>query len=626
MRYEGTTVAGGERSRRQFGKILGVAACQSLGAQVESVAWVSDHVEIGIRQPDETTVVFSLERAAEDRPSYLEIGSLSLYYQGADLHPSLDNAIRRVAPRSLSKLRLERFGELIASDPDAGRATEPVPSPSEEEQRDYEAQALLATWGSPSVWSSFFAVAEVARSQLDSLDFFERCTFVQHCDFECLCVNPQLGVPSIPVVLYPWDDRVRRLGWPPWRRSGREEAMAQNQGGLVTTDLDERDVILGKGASKMAAALDSLQGQEVGDMVFCSNTCVPVVAGEDLESIVEEAKKKLDVPILFLTTTPQSMQSVFRDLLVQRRLDAEKSTDPGPKHLINLIGFANDLALTELEELLTAIGVEVNAALLPALDPELIDRMARAGLNVMHPNELWRGHYDQLSLESRIPAISPQAPFGRRGTLRWLHAIAAATGVETDVDLVLRPRLEENQQNWEKLRDRAASFRLGYILRDRDVRHLSDTAQSWGTPLLEATTEMGFSPEIHLVETGVKATTRAREELEELAQQLEVSIDIIGHGDRLDLERGLAASAPDAVYTEHFFDRRLSELGITAFSGQYFERGLQGAVRTLERLLHLCETPFSRRYGRYLRQGSSSAGLVSAFGVERSDEETERSS
>jgi len=54
----------------------------------------------------------------------------------------------------------------------------------------------------------------------------------------------------------------------------------------------------------------------------------------------------------------------------------------------------------------------------------------------------------------------------------------------------------------------------------------------------------------------------------------------------------------------------LSSTGKSRFTLQHFEVGLPGAIRTVERLVRICETPFYRRYRRHL--GRSRTGLRTA--------------
>ncbi|MBM4388108.1 MAG: hypothetical protein FJ088_10250, partial [Deltaproteobacteria bacterium] len=57
-----------------------------------------------------------------------------------------------------------------------------------------------------------------------------------------------------------------------------------------------------------------------------------------------------------------------------------------------------------------------------------------------------------------------------------------------------------------------------------------------------------------------------------------------------------------AFFSHHFFDWRLTQTGKASFSLQHFEKGLGGALRTLERLLIICRSEFYSRYKDYLKR------------------------
>ncbi|MEE8424464.1 MAG: hypothetical protein V3S11_01480, partial [Elusimicrobiota bacterium] len=56
-----------------------------------------------------------------------------------------------------------------------------------------------------------------------------------------------------------------------------------------------------------------------------------------------------------------------------------------------------------------------------------------------------------------------------------------------------------------------------------------------------------------------------------------------------------------AVYSDIFFDERITRAGKAQFSMRHFETGAEGAVRSLERLLGVCRLPFYKRYREYLK-------------------------
>ena len=76
------------------------------------------------------------------------------------------------------------------------------------------------------------------------------------------------------------------------------------------------------------------------------------------------------------------------------------------------------------------------------------------------------------------------------------------------------------------------------------------------------------------------------------------------------LRHRLAESEAAAFLSYQFFDWRLTEAGKAMFSIQHLEMGVPGAVRSLERLLQVCETSFYRRYSKHL--GRTAEGLRAA--------------
>ena len=51
-----------------------------------------------------------------------------------------------------------------------------------------------------------------------------------------------------------------------------------------------------------------------------------------------------------------------------------------------------------------------------------------------------------------------------------------------------------------------------------------------------------------------------------------------------------------AVYSDIFFDKRITRAGKNQFSMRTFEAGLNGALRSLERMVGLCRHDFYSRY------------------------------
>ncbi len=601
--FGGQIVSAGEVSRRAVSRLLGI---DTLGAPyvVSSVAWMDHALELAVETGGEEPLVLRIEARTPESRGLLLTDHLNLFVRGTEAPEAFVRRVAEAGARTLGHWTLERLAQLIGEDPEAGKPGLPVPPSADESDRP---RSLLDTWGDVDAYADFFAGGELSRSQLDSVDFSRLFRFIQHSDVECTQVNPATTTPIISLVTFPWSERLHRpLGQVP-RGQRRDDEQGGPADGMLTTDLDEDDVIMGnpdKLRNVLQYAVD--HGGEEPKPLFVSNTCVPAVTGEDVASVVDDIQESSGQQICYLTVSRRSMTTVFQELMVDRRKEAEERAGPPPPHAVNLIGFPSTPAVDELEQLLAAAGISVNTRFLPDVSPELVDRLPGAALNVRLVNRTWQHFVDQLSFESRTPHVAPTAPYGFEGTRTWLQEVAAAVELDRRVDDAWQRHAEPWEERWAALRRRAAGHRLGFVVRDSETFYLTTPGTSWGVPLVALLEEMGFGLDV-LVHVSDKETARenARAVKEQFAEPARHSIRAFDSF--AFLRHRLAQSEAAAFLSYQFFDWRLTEAGKATFSIQHFEMGVPGAVRSLERLLRVCETSFYRRYRKHL--GRTAEGL-----------------
>ena len=595
---EGRRIAAGARGRAWLARLLGV---ERTGGKhlVKAAAWVADHVEIAVQTGPNSEIVFLIEPPGTAEAPFVSVPGLVMRYRGKDLPPQLAAWIRAAALTRLAPLTIAQIADALHDDPELGDARQPFPSSATPHPAHQ-----LDTWGAEDAWADFLARGEIARGQLDSIDPSKLFRFVQHCDNECLEVNPYGVVPLVFLVDYPWLDRGRTVGETPKSHvpiaddpAGAPAALGE----MMTTDLDERDVIFGN-PGKVRAILE--QATSVEDpqkrILFFSNTCVPAVTGEDVESVVREFQRKSTTPLVYLTVTPKAMNDVFRDLLVTKRRKIEDAAPAADPCAVNLIGFASDRATAELSELLASFGVRVNTQIFPDLDLPRLERLPGASLNVFRPNQVWAHYYEQLCDGSRTAQVSPPAPVGPAGTRRWVKAVIEGLGMSFDA-AIFEAAAARQQAQWEIASSRTGNCRLGLVVRVGELHHLTDPAQTWGFPLLEFAREAGFGVDLILQANDLRA---GRVAADELARSIQPgpgwSLHVVQSFESL-MER-LEKSPCQAVLSHHFFDWRLSQCGKSRFSLQLLELGIAGGARSVERLTSLCANPFYGKYRRFLRR------------------------
>ena len=594
---KGRRLAGGEVSLIRFGYLLGLDATPE-PYKAKSVAWVADHVQISVGVSNTREVVFSITARKPEERAFVELEHVLVSYRGKEIPEQLMRLIKARATRRLGPARMDQIAEFLSSDPQLGEAG--LATPLDVKGRPNN---QLDTWGAVGAWADFFAGGEMARGQLDSIDPTKLFSFIQHCDNECLLVNPCGPAPLVSLVDFPWGNRVRTIGDKPVPRTGgNERPDGQPQvGEMMTTDLNEQDVIRGN-PKKIRDILEAATSRPNPDnkIIFFSNTCVPTVTGEDVESVVREFQKTSEVPLLYLTVTPKAMTDVFRDLLVNRRKRSEQEAPPPPPRTVNLIGYASDKPGIEVDALLTHFGVQINTHLLPDLDVEGLEKLAHAGLSVFRPNQVWQNYYEQLQDGTRTPYITPTSPFGWGLTRKWIGDILGALGDTVD-EAQWQAYAAPFAPEWERVKARAAGHRLGMIIRAEEIFYLSDPGQAWGIPLIETLQEAGFGLDIMLYVDDLANAKTLSDTITKLFTP--GSPHEVHAFHTLEAMNGrLMQTKCEAVLTHHFFDWRLSATGKNRFALQHFEMGIPGAIRTVDRLVDICETTFYRKYQRFLQR------------------------
>jgi hypothetical protein len=195
-------------------------------------------------------------------------------------------------------------------------------------------------------------------------------------------------------------------------------------------------------------------------------------------------------------------------------------------------------------------------------------------------------------------------PYGIRGTREWLSRAATAAGMDKSMKRVWRRYYGRFLRRFGKVRKMAAKTRLGFVISPEEYGIISDPAQMAGIPVLDMLDEFGFGTDLFVykgkaasdptLSPGIKEHPRTR---------------IHWFTGRRSLADLLKNSGCGAFYTDLHVDDRLVEAGKTPFSLQFFERGLGGAVRTMERLLGASAPNLYNRYSQHAPKTSRTSGI-----------------
>jgi len=580
-------LVGGEETKRSLELLLGLVGVPEAW-KVSLAVWYDNYALVVLGPRHSPLVVFRIEPVSHDSPAWIRFEYLKISYSGARCLPEiLQSKVLQGASANLASMRPEDVLRIFESDPRTSR----LPS-----DKNKEATNLLTSWAGSDAYAEFFATAEIAKSRFFSISLQRGFRYIQHCDLECMMQWPHSIAPLIRLVDFPWDDRLRAIDCPEYECY---EAMNTDDS-MFITELTESDAVLGN-PQRLREVLEYAisRPNPEGKMIFVNNTCLPMVVGEDVKSVVRQYARRSSVPIVYLTVTGESMSSVFRDLLFSRRKAVEDRTPQGEGKLVNLIGFKEGITSRCIVGLLEDMGLKVNTHLIPDLSTSRIDRIPLACANIFYPNALWSDHYAYLIKDTRLKSVTPYPPYGFEGCKRFLEEVGRELGLERQATETFDRVSARYRDEWEGLRHLASAKTVGIVVRAEETALIVDPAATFGIPVCPFLEEAGFRVEILLRAEGKYEAKKAYKTISSVFRKKD-SFVIRVFNTFEGLRRLLMESCAEAFFSNHYFDWRLSEAGKARFSLQIFEMGFDGAIRTVRSLLRICDTPFYRRYKDYL--------------------------
>ncbi|MBI5481534.1 MAG: hypothetical protein HY906_21940 [Deltaproteobacteria bacterium] len=580
------------------------------------VEWAADHVEVtlaGTREPPSLTLIITATRRGQ--PAFLVGPEVSLWVQGAEVPEQLAARLRAVTERALPRLALADLERMVALDPElteigtaAAVASPLAPALSDDPaaaHREPTARAGPALEGisiptagqhaltAPEFYADFLAAPELRRAGCDIIDVHSAHTLVSHGDVECaycaVCVpRPRCGLLRLPVY-----ETVRNIGRLPHGQGRFDES--EDLADVFCSDMTEQDVISGA-PGMIRQVLRQADTNRKKDRLLVIGLCLPDVIGADQEAAVQDYRAATDTAVYMVPSAPRSWSWFAADLLRSRRKALDHTGPPDPR-AVNLIGYPENAGTRELSSLLADLGVAVNTCVLPELSMSSVERIPRAALNVFLPNVHWEKVYEHLRGDGGRTHLEIDGPYGIAGTRAWLQSVSAALGMGRDLDELLRRRLAPLQERWDRLRQEARGFRLGFVVPAEDSPALLQSRFTWGIPLAAAIHEMGFGLDLFVggpASPAAAAQIRAGLGLAPADYELHEFDSLPGMLD------ALAQSQCQAVFSNYVFDWRLVRTGKAPFSTLEFEMGVAGAVATLKRLVAVCRLPLFRGGRRFM--------------------------
>lgn len=350
-------------------------------------------------------------------------------------------------------------------------------------------------------------------------------------------------------------------------------------------------MVMGTGEKADALVSEVKRLADAGNYLVVTHLCTPIVMGEDFQALARRCEKEVCGTSVSWSQKDRDRGDNFGAHLRSVLGRPGFFDGPGDAAAVNLFHFPSEYRERELVPLLAELGLTANVRMFPLVDFPSIEDLPKARWQAFCAKSAYTDKALELLRALPRPVVLAPAPYGVQGAHDCARAIAAAAGKEGEFDAVWARRLAAFSPRWEELRREANGHRLAFVVSEATMPRLLEARYGHGAPLAAVAREMGFGLDLIYYERHGEGPA-----LPEGLRDARVSV----FRTPAELETALAGGGASAVYSDIFFDWRVSRAGAARFSAKDLGMGLEGARRGLERLLAACRTPFYRRYARHL--------------------------
>lgn len=199
---------------------------------------------------------------------------------------------------------------------------------------------------------------------------------------------------------------------------------------VYTTALDERGVIFGC-EQELVRAIEEVDVSLRPELIAVLSCCASSIIGEDVAQAVRRARttaKTIAIDAGGFEGDFRNGYGIVLSAIAEGIASKKGDMDPYGVNLIGLLRAGPDLR--DLKDLLSLLGLRVNAVLTAGGSLAQFERLGEAALNIVLCELAGREAAETLHRRFGTPYIIPPFPIGRSATCDFLDAVSASMGVE----------------------------------------------------------------------------------------------------------------------------------------------------------------------------------------------------
>ena len=232
----------------------------------------------------------------------------------------------------------------------------------------------------------------------------------------------------------------------------RKRDLPLKNANLLSTNLEERDMIYGGGA-KLEATIREAVERFHPKAIFVTASCASGIIGDDISGITDALEEEIGIPVAYVPCEG------FRSKIWTTGFDASyhailrKIVKPAiekKKDLVNVINFWGSDIFTDL---FARIGLKPNY-IVPFSTIEQLEKISEAAATVQICATL--GTYLAAGLEQEfgVPEVKSPPAYGLKGTDEWFRELGRLTGKEAEVEVLIKEERARIEPELKELREK----------------------------------------------------------------------------------------------------------------------------------------------------------------------------
>ncbi len=302
---------------------------------------------------------------------------------------------------------------------------------------------------------------------------------------------------------------------------------------VLTTNMRENDIIYG-GDIRLEKAILEIDEKYKPDILVVATSCAAGIIGDNVDSIVDNVKDKINAEILaihcegFSGEYRSGFDIVFKEI-TKLMLPREEKTVKELKRSVNIVGgklgperTEVDTDTKELIRMLTGMGANVNAVIAGDCTLEQLKKAPSVAVNCALCLDIGYAVGQEMEKVFDTPINATILPYGLEATKVWLRKAAEYMDMEKECEDFLEKEYEEVREEYEQAKaglagktalieghDAVKSLAIANMMeKDFNMKPVIYNFHPWSTEARETSIdyllETGIDPEILLTKGTLK--------------------------------------------------------------------------------------------------------------------------